>query len=171
MLTFQSYVLHEKFFRGAKNEFAYGEIFVNPTPDEMRLGDPSLGSLNSTYERERRQKTPVGQLLVGPKYYLGAWVTTKNMFVWSRSGLQHFDVTKAVREIKLDRGMPLYIWYFSDTKTCAVEISKFSQYYKHEKWPDEKWLKLLKDHPAFKRFRIVAEMRDGDWNWNAVIIK
>lgn len=163
MLTFQSYLLHEKFFRGAKNEWSYGEIFIDPTPDEMRLGEPKMGGLSSTLERAIRDKNnPVGQLLVGPKYYVGAWVTSRHMFAWSRSGLQHFEVSKAIPELKLEDGMPLYIWYFPETKTCTVEISKFSQRYSHGRWSDEKWLRLLKDHPAFKSFRIVL---------GAVIIK
>jgi len=159
MISFREYLsaLNEKFLRGAEsNDWgskSYSDLYVNPTPDEMASGG-----------QVRSYMLPTVYADYGlPCHYLGGWLTSRNLIVWDRNILQHADAKRALPELSGGSGapLPLYIYYFSQKKICALEISDFSKSYKHQSHQNLAWLKTAAKHPAFRAYGVITRAEDG----------
>jgi len=156
MLTFREYLTHinEKFLRGATSREswreAYGEVYVNPTPDEMRAGGTIYyGSIPSVYGE-------FGQ----PCYFVGAWLTKQSLVIWDRNKLMHHDILLDVPEIHRD-SLALYIYYFPKSNTCAIDVSGFSKADRYLGHSDLALAKRAARHPGFSKFNVVTRDHDG----------
>jgi hypothetical protein len=156
MLTFREYLTHinEKFLRGATSRAggreAYGEVYVNPTPDEMRAGGTIYyGSIPSVYGE-------FGQ----PCYFVGAWLTNQSLVIWDRNKLMHSDVMRDVPELHRE-SLALYIYYFPKSNTCAIDASGFSKAGRYMEHSDLALAKRAARHPGFSKFNVVTRDHDG----------
>lgn len=143
--------LTEQFVKGIDAAHGYTEIYKNPTRSELEnfAVDTSVAKpLQKRYGSNIR--------------YLGAWVNDKNLFVFDRSTAEHSDVINKLRTVIDKSYLPIYLYYFPDSKTVAVRPSSWS--WSHDSSaPDSAAItRMAKRHPAFKIFSTVV---DAEENW------
>lgn len=157
MLSFAQFhhFLTEKFLKGYKGDYAYSELYLNPTANEWT----SVGN---------KQRPPYELKKYGEQcYYAGGILTDKAFYVFDRESAEHFLTARQID--KLGTWFPLYCYYFAGTGVLAVSGSSFSfnmddqdkLYASKAENPERRLiLSKIKGHPVLKKYTKVVDI-DG----------